>query len=186
MKFPESWLREHVELAADRATLAATLTAIGLEVEAETVSVAAVARVVVGGVRVAEGRGRLQLPVIEVEQVVGLLGGRVLVRQREVDLGLEVVRPVLGRGQVGRQVADDGVEAARGQVRRDVEVERIQSGEKTLAEAWPTLRDGLRKTAHQFGKDYVLWPLLTGPLFLSTLAANATIASVRDFTGTSG
>ncbi|MBB5208207.1 phenylalanine--tRNA ligase subunit beta [Chiayiivirga flava] len=34
MKFPESWLREHVTVDADRATLAATLTAIGLEVEA--------------------------------------------------------------------------------------------------------------------------------------------------------
>ncbi len=34
MKFPESWLREHVDVAADRAALAATLTAIGLEVEA--------------------------------------------------------------------------------------------------------------------------------------------------------
>jgi phenylalanyl-tRNA synthetase beta chain len=34
MKFPESWLREHVTVDADRATLVATLTAIGLEVEA--------------------------------------------------------------------------------------------------------------------------------------------------------
>jgi phenylalanyl-tRNA synthetase beta chain len=34
MKFPESWLREHVAITADRDTLAATLTAIGLEVEA--------------------------------------------------------------------------------------------------------------------------------------------------------
>lgn len=34
MKFPESWLREHVTVDADRTTLAATLTAIGLEVEA--------------------------------------------------------------------------------------------------------------------------------------------------------
>lgn len=33
MKFPESWLREHVAIDADRDTLAATLTAIGLEVE---------------------------------------------------------------------------------------------------------------------------------------------------------
>ena len=33
MKFPESWLREHVTVDADRDTLAATLTAIGLEVE---------------------------------------------------------------------------------------------------------------------------------------------------------
>ena len=34
MKFPESWLREHVAVDADRDQLAATLTAIGLEVEA--------------------------------------------------------------------------------------------------------------------------------------------------------
>jgi phenylalanyl-tRNA synthetase beta chain len=34
MKFPESWLREHVAVDADRAQLAAALTAIGLEVEA--------------------------------------------------------------------------------------------------------------------------------------------------------
>ncbi len=34
MKFPESWLREHVAVDADREQLAATLTAIGLEVEA--------------------------------------------------------------------------------------------------------------------------------------------------------
>lgn len=41
MKFPESWLREHVAVDADRDTLAATLTAIGLEVEAvETIGAA--------------------------------------------------------------------------------------------------------------------------------------------------
>jgi len=34
MKFPESWLREHVAVEASRDTLATTLTAIGLEVEA--------------------------------------------------------------------------------------------------------------------------------------------------------
>jgi phenylalanyl-tRNA synthetase beta chain len=33
MKFPESWLREHVAVSADRDQLAAALTAIGLEVE---------------------------------------------------------------------------------------------------------------------------------------------------------
>lgn len=41
MKLPESWLREHVKVAADRDALAATLTAIGLEVEAvETIGAA--------------------------------------------------------------------------------------------------------------------------------------------------
>jgi phenylalanyl-tRNA synthetase beta chain len=33
MKFPESWLREHVTVTASREELAARLTAIGLEVE---------------------------------------------------------------------------------------------------------------------------------------------------------
>lgn len=49
MKFPESWLREHVDVAADREALAATLTAIGLEVEAVEVIGAELP-----GVRVAE------------------------------------------------------------------------------------------------------------------------------------
>lgn len=41
MKLPESWLREHVSVAADRQALAATLTAIGLEVDAvETIGAA--------------------------------------------------------------------------------------------------------------------------------------------------
>ena len=34
MKFPESWLREHVKVDATRKELSARLTAIGLEVEA--------------------------------------------------------------------------------------------------------------------------------------------------------
>ena len=37
MKFPESWLRQHVKTSATRDELAATLTAIGLEVEEMTV-----------------------------------------------------------------------------------------------------------------------------------------------------
>jgi fatty acid desaturase len=62
----------------------------------------------------------------------------------------------------------------------DVEVERILNGDKTFAEAWPTLQAGLRKSGKQGFKDFVLWPLLTGPLFLSTLAANATAGVVRN------
>ena len=37
MKFPENWLRQHVRTHASRDELAATLTAIGLEVEDMTV-----------------------------------------------------------------------------------------------------------------------------------------------------
>ena len=36
MKFPESWLREHVTVDASSEQLAASLTAIGLEVEQAT------------------------------------------------------------------------------------------------------------------------------------------------------
>ena len=62
----------------------------------------------------------------------------------------------------------------------DVEVERITSGQKSWREAWPTLRDGLRKTGKLAAKDYVFWPLLTGPMFLSTLAANAVANVMRN------
>ena len=47
MKFSENWLRQHVKTDASRETLAATLTAIGLEVEALTVLGAALDGVVV-------------------------------------------------------------------------------------------------------------------------------------------
>jgi fatty acid desaturase len=61
----------------------------------------------------------------------------------------------------------------------DVEVDRIRSGEKSAKEAWTTLRAGLKKAGSQSLKDYVLWPALTGPLFVSTLAADATANTVR-------
>jgi len=54
MKFPESWLREHVEVSADRDTLAATLTAIGLEVETMDVIGESLDGVVVGEIVAAE------------------------------------------------------------------------------------------------------------------------------------
>ena len=62
----------------------------------------------------------------------------------------------------------------------DVEVERLMKGQKRWDEQWPILRDGLKKSAKLDGKDYVLWPLLTGPLFLSTLAANVTANLMRN------
>ena len=62
----------------------------------------------------------------------------------------------------------------------DVEVDRIVAGDKTWAEAWPTLRDGLTKSAKLDAKDYLLWPALTGPLFLSTLTANLAANVMRN------
>ena len=62
----------------------------------------------------------------------------------------------------------------------DVEVERVASGEKPWAEAWPTLRAGLGKSGRQMLKDYVIWPVLSGPSFLPTVAANATANVARN------
>ena len=61
----------------------------------------------------------------------------------------------------------------------DVEIDRILAGEKTWAEAAPTLKSGLRKSGRQALKDYVLWPLLTGPLFITTALANLLANAIR-------
>ena len=67
MKFPESWLRQHVKTTATRDELAATLTAIGLEVEAMTVLGAALDGVVVA--RIVECARHPQADKLQVCQV---------------------------------------------------------------------------------------------------------------------
>jgi len=62
----------------------------------------------------------------------------------------------------------------------DVAFDEVRAGKKSWSEAKKTLKKGLRKTAKQSLKDYVLWPLLTGPLFLHTLAANFTANVLRN------
>jgi fatty acid desaturase len=62
----------------------------------------------------------------------------------------------------------------------DVEFDRVVRGERSRADAWTTLRAGLKKTGRLAAKDYVIWPLLTGPMFLSTLAANAAANLTRN------
>ena len=54
MKFSENWLRQHVKTTASRDALAATLTAIGLEVEEMTVLGEALDGVVVARIVSAE------------------------------------------------------------------------------------------------------------------------------------
>ena len=61
----------------------------------------------------------------------------------------------------------------------DVEVDRIVAGERTWQEATPVLRAGLRKAGRLAARDYLLWPLLTGPLFLSTAAADLVANTMR-------
>jgi fatty acid desaturase len=62
----------------------------------------------------------------------------------------------------------------------DVEVENLLSKQQSPADAWNVLRGGLRKSGKQALKDYVIWPLATGPQFVSTAAANATANVIRN------
>ena len=55
----------------------------------------------------------------------------------------------------------------------DLEVERIQSGETTVAEKREMIHSIWAKVKQQSLKDYVLFPLLTGPSAAMTLAGNA-------------
>jgi fatty acid desaturase len=62
----------------------------------------------------------------------------------------------------------------------DLETERIAAGEITLGEKLPILEDVWRKVRGQTLKDYVLFPLLSGPSFPFVLAGNVTANLARN------
>ncbi len=62
----------------------------------------------------------------------------------------------------------------------DVELEKVQAGIKPWEEAKGELRTLWRKARKQLAKDYLLFPLLSGPGFLSTVAANFTANALRN------
>ncbi|MFC3891260.1 fatty acid desaturase family protein [Lentzea rhizosphaerae] len=62
----------------------------------------------------------------------------------------------------------------------DVELERAWRGEKSWREALTQLRGVLGKASRQVIKDYVAFPLLSGPSFLPTLLANLTANTIRN------
>ncbi|MFB7878683.1 fatty acid desaturase family protein [Nocardia sp. NPDC056064] len=62
----------------------------------------------------------------------------------------------------------------------DHEVENIIQGKRKLRDNIPLIKGGLRKSGKQVLKDYVVFPALTGPLFLHTLAGNAAANIVRN------
>jgi fatty acid desaturase len=62
----------------------------------------------------------------------------------------------------------------------DLETERLLSGETTLEDKRPMLQDIWRKVKGQTLKDYVLFPLLSGPSFPLVLAGNATANLTRN------
>jgi fatty acid desaturase len=62
----------------------------------------------------------------------------------------------------------------------DLEAENLVTGKRKMSENRDLLQGIWRKIGRQTLKDYVLFPALTGPLFLSTLTANATANLVRN------
>ncbi|WP_280339038.1 fatty acid desaturase family protein [Nocardia neocaledoniensis] len=62
----------------------------------------------------------------------------------------------------------------------DLEADNIIKGKRTWAELKPLLKGQARKAGKQVLKDYVVFPALTGPLFLHTLAGNAAANLVRN------
>ncbi|WP_067539167.1 fatty acid desaturase family protein [Nocardia crassostreae] len=62
----------------------------------------------------------------------------------------------------------------------DLEVENIVRGKRTWKEIKELVTGQARKAGKQVLKDYVIFPALTGPLFLSTLAGNFTANIVRN------
>lgn len=62
----------------------------------------------------------------------------------------------------------------------DLEVENIVQGKRKWLDVKALLKGQIRKAGRQVLKDYVVFPALTGPLFLSTLAGNFTANIVRN------
>ncbi len=62
----------------------------------------------------------------------------------------------------------------------DLEVDRIRSGERTWEETKKVGKPIVKKVGKQVFKDYLLFPLLTGPFFVSTLVGNAVANVVRN------
>ena len=62
----------------------------------------------------------------------------------------------------------------------DLEVDRIMSGERTWEQTKQVGKPIVKKVGKQVFKDYLLFPALTGPLFVSTLAGNAVANVVRN------
>ena len=62
----------------------------------------------------------------------------------------------------------------------DLEADNIIKGKRKWSDIKPLLKGQGKKAGKQVLKDYVMFPALTGPLFLSTLAGNAAANLVRN------
>ncbi|MGB8652290.1 MAG: fatty acid desaturase, partial [Mycobacteriales bacterium] len=62
----------------------------------------------------------------------------------------------------------------------DLNIAQIRKGEKDKRTTLRQLKQIGKKVGRQLGKDYLLFPLLSGPQFLSTVTANATANLMRN------
>ncbi|MCK0092355.1 acyl-CoA desaturase [Rhodococcus sp. HNM0563] len=62
----------------------------------------------------------------------------------------------------------------------DAEVERLVSRERNWRDVIPLAKGWWRKVRRQVVKDYIAFPLLSGPMFVPTLVGNATANLVRN------
>jgi len=62
----------------------------------------------------------------------------------------------------------------------DLEAENVIAGKRKWSDIKGLLRGMWRKASRQVAKDYVIWPALTGPFFVSTLVGNAGANLIRN------
>jgi fatty acid desaturase len=62
----------------------------------------------------------------------------------------------------------------------DVDIGHVRAGKKSWEEAKQSLKNGLRKSGTLAFRDYIMWPAFTGPLFVSTLLADALANVIRN------
>ncbi|MFI9504831.1 fatty acid desaturase family protein [Nocardia sp. NPDC052566] len=67
-----------------------------------------------------------------------------------------------------------------GVMAHDLEFENIVAGKRKWSDLKPLLKGQWRKAGRQVLKDYLVFPVLSGPLFFSTLAGNITANLVRN------
>lgn len=62
-----------------------------------------------------------------------------------------------------------------------LEIEKMLSGEKSLKDIVRESGSWRKKALRQFGKDYVFFPVIAGPMFLPVIAGNFTANLIRNF-----
>ncbi len=62
-----------------------------------------------------------------------------------------------------------------------LELEKVIAGEKTLKEVYAQAGNWRKKAFRQFTKDYVVFPVIAGPMFLPVIAGNFTANIIRNY-----